>query len=100
MTATLSYKYSPLRKEKYITFIQGGKELLKSGLFSGLFDSFKNTFAQIILTNTGLQLYSNNDCVGEGLSKHGLTQGQTGLLRALCKGLCFIPSDSDATVPG
>lgn len=91
MTATLSYKYSPLRKEKYIKFIQGGKEPVKSGLFSGLFDSFKNTFAQIILTNTRLQLSSNNDYAGEGLSKYGLTQGQTGLLRALMLGTLFHP---------
>lgn len=72
MTATLPYKYFPLlRKEKYTKFIQSSKEFVKSGFFSGLSDSLKNIFAQIILTNAGLQLSSNNKItyIGKGFSQ-------------------------------
>lgn len=63
-----------------LSFVQKGKihdiypeqqRAIKSGLFLGLFDSFKNIFAQITLTNTGIQLFSNNKItnVGMGLSQ-------------------------------
>lgn len=72
MTATLPCEYFPvLRKEIYMTFIQSGKQLVKSGLFWEPLDSFRNIFAQITLTNTGIQLFSNNRItyVGMGLSQ-------------------------------
>lgn len=50
---------------------QSSQELVKSGLISGLSDSFKNIFVQITLKNTGLQLSSNNKItyVEKGLSQ-------------------------------